>query len=102
MKLRDHPLMTRKSGMKTWPPLWVNIQEAKDKPRGEIGTLMRVQVADAIRNALFLTIEHNDREYAGAMYFDDPSFCAEIHRVLEAKIGVSMSAIGNVDLSYTL
>jgi hypothetical protein len=42
MNLRDHPLMTRRSGMKTWPPLWSSAgADKKNWPKGEIGTLQQ-------------------------------------------------------------
>jgi hypothetical protein len=102
MKLRDHPFMTRRSGIRLWPPLWVNIDEPHDKPAGEIGTLLRVLVADAIRDALFIWVQHNGLEYVGGLYFDDAGFCYEIHRVLEANIGHTIEGIGDIDLSYML
>ena len=43
MKLRDSPLMTRKRGVKTWPPRWTTAdQEKSDWPIGELGTLRQV------------------------------------------------------------
>ncbi len=42
MNFRDHPLMTRTSGMKTWPPRWSSTgRDKKDWPRGEVGTLQQ-------------------------------------------------------------
>src|SRR5262245_36332914 len=102
MKFRDHPLMTRRSGRKAWPPLWVNVDDRNDKPRGEIGVLIRVGVADAISNAIFVRMSYGGSEYVGAMYFDDEIFRREIQRILESMIGSSIYEIGNLDLSYTL
>ena len=94
--------MTRKSGMKAWPPLWVNVNEPRDKPRGEIGFLTRVMVRNAITNGFFLKISYEGSEYVGAMYFDDKTFCRQIRRILEAMIGSSIYEIGNLEISYTL
>src|SRR5262245_42250494 len=102
MKFRDHPLMTRRSGRKAWPPLWVNVEDRADKPRGEIGVLTRVWIADAIKNGIFVRMSYEGSEYIGAMYFDDEAFCREIYRILESMIGSSLHEIGNLDLTYTL
>jgi hypothetical protein len=43
LKFRDHPLMTRKSGFCSWPPIWTTTHHNQnDKPTGEIGTLQQV------------------------------------------------------------
>src|SRR5262245_56387809 len=102
MQLRNHPLMTRKSGMKSWPPHWVSTRNVNDKPRGEIGILQRVTAHPTIGNGLFLWINHQGSEYIGSMYFDDVAFCRVIGKVLASKIGVSIREIGYIDLSFTL
>ena len=102
MQLRDHPLMTRKSGMKSWPPLWVNASDKNDKPNGEIGILSRVAKHPNIDNGLFLWIEYQGSAYAGSMYFDDLAFCYIVRRILDSQIGVSIKEIGDLDLSCTL
>ena len=102
MKLRDHPLMTRKSGVKSWPPPWVSTTDIKDRPRGEIGILKRVTTHSAIDNAIFLWIDYGDSTYIGSMYFDDFVFCHMIRNLLDAMIGVSIKEIGDLDLSFTL
>jgi len=53
VKLREHPLMTRKSGIKLWPPPWTSSMQ--DKPHwthGEVGTLERVYDASPLGNVL--------------------------------------------------
>ena len=103
MKLRDHPLMTRISGMKTWPPLWVDTRgPVFKKPRGEVGYLKRIEQHDGIANSLFLWIEHEGQSYIGMMNFDEAAFCNEIRTVLEASLGLGIRDIGDIDLSYTL
>jgi len=55
MQLRNHPLMTRKSGLKTWPPNWTTTQRNRDeKPIGEVGTLEDVMMSDLIPNKVFV------------------------------------------------
>jgi hypothetical protein len=103
MKLRDHPLMTRRSGMNNWPPRWTKTtSRAQDKPRGEVGTLQRVAKHPSIENGLFLWIEYQDSSYVGAMFFDDLAFCHIMRRILDSHIGLSIKDIGNLDLSFTL
>jgi hypothetical protein len=101
MKLRDHPLMTRKSGFKNWPPLWTNTYD-QSKPRGEIGTLEEVFMAYRSRNKVFLMIQYEGNRYTGFMAFDDERFCSEIYDLLKSKVGLSIKEIGDIDLSYTL
>ena len=103
MQLRDHPLMTRKSGMKSWPPGWANTTaNSQDKPRGEVGTLQRVAKHPSIENGLFLWVEYRGSTYVGAMYFDDLAFCHIMRRILDSHIGISIKEIGDLDLSFTL
>jgi len=103
MQLRDHPLMTRISGVKSWPPLWVDTRgPAYSKPKGEVGHLKRVEQHAAIANGLFLWIEYNGVSYVGMMHFDDLMFCDAIRKALESNLGLSISEIGDLDLSYTL
>ena len=102
MQLRDHPLMTRKSGKRGWPPLWIGTDISRDKPRGEIGILLRVLKHEAIDNGLFVWVDYGGSTYVGAMNFDDLTFCREIHRVLEFSVGLTIKEIGDLDFSYTL
>jgi hypothetical protein len=103
MKLRDHPLMTRKSGSKTWPPLWTTThQDKEDKPIGEVGNLEDVMMSYLTTNKVFMFMRYKDLRYMGFMIFDDPAFCYEIYRLLKSNLGRSIKEIGDMDLSYTL
>jgi hypothetical protein len=103
MKFRDHPLMTRKSGVRAWPPLWVHVSGPPlGRPRGEIGVLKRVEKHPDIIEGLFLWIDYQDESYIGMMYFDDPSFCFALHKILAQSIGWSIVEIGNLDISHLL
>jgi len=103
MQLRDHPLMVRKSGFKTWPPLWTTTHhDQNDKPTGEIGTLEQVIVHELLDNKIFLFILFQGFRYMGFMSFDDLAFCSQIHILLKANIGRPLKEIGDVDLSFTL
>jgi hypothetical protein len=74
MKLREHPLMVR-GGMLNWPPIWLwTGGEKNERPRGEVGVLIRVEPSVVEDRSLFLTIQYNDSEYMGCLSFDDPVF----------------------------
>jgi hypothetical protein len=95
--------MVRKSGFKTWPPLWTTTHhDQNDKPTGEIGTLEQVIVHELLDNKIFLFILFQSFRYMGFMSFDDLAFCSQIHTLLKANIGRSLKEIGDVDLSFTL
>jgi hypothetical protein len=47
--------MTRKSGLKTWPPVWTATHQNKDdKPIGEVGTFEDVMMSDLVNNKVFM------------------------------------------------
>ena len=95
--------MTRKSGIKNWPPYLTALSEDKnDWPVGEIGILRRVWKHDQMDSCLFLFIEHERKEYTCMMYFDDAEFCRYILFLLGSHIGKSLQDIGNTDVSHTL
>ncbi len=103
MQLRDHPLMVRKSGFKTWPPLWTTTRHDRDdKPTGEIGTLQQVLTSEWLDNKIFLFIQFQSLRYMGFMVFDDRAFCSQICTLLKANVGLSIKEIGDLDLSFTL
>jgi hypothetical protein len=103
VQLRDHPLMTRKSGLKTWPPLWTATRQDKDdKPIGEVGTLEDIMMSDLVNNKVFMFMQYQGLRYMGFMVFDDPPFCYEIYHLLKSNVGLSIKEIGDLDLSYTL
>ena len=104
MMLRDHPFMTRRSGIKNWPPRWTALseEEEKDWPVGETGTLKRVWKHERMDRCLFLFIQHRTNEYTSMMYFDDPKFCSYFLFPLASQIGKRLQEIGNIDVSHTL
>jgi hypothetical protein len=64
MKLRDHPLMIRKSGHPSWPPVWTPTdQNRDDKPVGEVGTLENVTVSNLVDNKIFMFMQHQGLRY---------------------------------------
>jgi hypothetical protein len=103
VQLRDHPLMTRKSGVPTWPPRWTTTHlDVNDLPTGEVGFLERARMHELFDNKIFLFIEHQGFRYVGSMHFDDPRFCSQVFTILQANVGRSIKDIGDLDLSHTL
>jgi hypothetical protein len=101
MKLRDHPVMKRKNGFQTWPPMWTTTHHDKDdKPFGEVGILEDVIMNDLIYEKVFLFIKYQDLRYMGFMGFEDPKICYEIYLLLKSKVGISIKEIGDLDLDF--
>src|SRR5262249_18108302 len=76
MLLRDHPLMTYK-GVPSWPPAWLRRVGCYENthPTGEIGILKGVLPSTLPPPKIcFLTIEHCNAEYIGALLLSDPVF----------------------------
>jgi len=102
MKLREHPLMIY-GGIRNWPPIWLWIGgEKNERPRGEVGVLIRVKPSVVEPRRLFLTIQYNDSEYMGWLSFGDAEFCREIYNLLKRLYRHSISEIGEMDINYTL
>jgi hypothetical protein len=103
MQLRDHPLMTRKSGGEAWPPHWTTtLRDPTDNPHGEIGTLEQALMHVLVDNKIFLFIQFQGLRYMGFMGFDDPKFCSAMYVLLQSNIGHSIKEIGDLDVSFTL
>jgi hypothetical protein len=103
MKLRDHPLMIRKSGFQNWPPTWTPTRSGEYNCLAvELGTLSHALMNDLFDNKIFLMMEYKGNRYISAMQFDDSTFCYQICSLLKANTGRSLKEIGNLDLSFTL
>ena len=99
MKLRDHSLMFYR-GVSNWPPAWVG-RDAKQSQQlaGEIGILKNViQSKMKPLNRLYLTIEHDDEEYLGALLFDNPFACQRTYKLLLHHRGKLIHEIGEIDV----
>jgi hypothetical protein len=102
MKLREHPLMIC-GGIRNWPPIWVwTGGENNQRPRGEVGVLIRVEPSVVEFQRLFLTIQYNDSEYMGWLSFDDAKFGRKIYHLLKGLYRQSISEIGELDISRAL
>ena len=102
MPLRDHPLMTRKSGVKSWPPIWISTHPAAgERPTGEVGKLQQALLNNLMNNRIFLFIDYQGFRYMGSMLFDDRTFCSEVYALLNAHVGYSIEEIGDLDVSHT-
>jgi hypothetical protein len=103
LELRDHPLMIRKSGVCSWPPMWRTTHHDKnDKLAGEIGTLQQVLTNEFIDRKIYIFIDYQGRRYMGVMTCDNAPFWRGIYTLLNSKLGLSIKEIGDIDLSYTL
>src|SRR5262245_2946156 len=103
MRLRDHPAMIRRSGHVVWPPKWSTTRWDQDeKPMGEVGSLEDVVMSNIITDKIFLFILYRGYRYMGAITFDDPQFCRQLFELLKLNRGLSIKAIGDLDLSHLL
>ena len=98
MKLRDHPLMTRKSGYQNWPPLWT--PTGYNKLTGENGILSYALMNDLFDNKIFLMMTYEGERYISGMHFDDSVFCYQICSIFKANIGRSLKEIGDLELPH--
>jgi hypothetical protein len=104
MLLRDHPLMMYE-GIRSWSPAWLRPVGGHENthPTGEIGILKDVLPSTLPPPKIcFLTIEHCNAEYIGALLLSDPVFCREIWTILIQNCGKTIREIGGIELSYTL
>jgi hypothetical protein len=102
VKLRDHRLMIRKSGVISWPPEWKLVGRDGGSVRGELGTLDDVSMNKLIPNKVFLAMEHLSERYVTVLAFDDGPFANQLYGLLLDNIGRSIKEIGDLDLSHTL
>jgi hypothetical protein len=59
--------MTRKSGFRTWPPLWPTTRlDPNDKPTGEIGILEKALMNELFDNKIFLFVQYQGFRYMAA------------------------------------
>jgi hypothetical protein len=101
MKLRDHPVMTRRTGARSWPPQWTTAarEYENELPFGEVGTLRAVWKHELLDSCVFLFIEYNRSRYTGSLYFDNPESCKEMDALFKSKVGCSIKEIGDLELS---
>jgi len=99
MQLRNHPLLIRKNGTKTWPPTWTSTHgDENDMPMGEVGTLQQLSIGILLATSLILIINYQGSRYLGSLYFDDPKSCNAIYTRLSSMVGCSIKEIGDLDL----
>jgi len=101
MQLRDHPIMTRRSGTRSWPPRWTTAARdyENDPPVGEVGTLRSVWKHERLDTCVFLFIQYKGFRFTGSIYFDDPESCKEMDALFKSKVGCSIREIGDLELS---
>jgi hypothetical protein len=98
MKLRDHPIMSYR-GYSVWPPIWVSrIGTMPQSFHGEVGNLRRARSSSDRAGRIFLTIEHEGVEYTGCVLMEYQFACESILALLQGCHGMSIEAIGSLDL----
>ena len=102
VRLRDHPLMTRKSGTVGWPPLWKCVGNDRGVVQGEVGMLEDVSMHDSIEDKIFIAMSHMSEKYIAVLVFDDGMFAKQIYSLFVQQIGRSIREIGDLDLSHLL
>jgi hypothetical protein len=102
MKLCDHPLMTRKSGVASWPPQWKCVSHEDEIVKKEDGILEDVSMSDLITNKIFLAMRYREERYISILAFDDVTFTQQLYPLLLENIGHSIKEIGDLDLSHLL
>ena len=102
MKLRDHPLLTRKSGFVNWPPQWLSLGWAGNKFSGEVGVLEDVSMHRLITNKIFIAARHREERYIAVLAFDDETFAQQLYQILLQNVDRSIKEIGDLDLSHLL
>jgi len=102
MHLRDHPLVSYR-GRHTWPPVWVcRVGTSKERtPKGEVGLLKKVLYEPDSRGKIFLIIDYEDAEYVGCLLFDSRIFCEQVAERLGTYCGMSIEALGSLDIVPT-
>jgi hypothetical protein len=77
--------------------MWID-GDVNKNPKGEVGTLLEVQVSKHQENRCFLVIEYEESQYIGCLHFDDLSFRRRVCELLGEYCGHSMQEIGSIDL----
>ena len=96
LKFRDHPLITLRNGVKTWPPQWITA--SGNTTTGEVGILEYVSVGLLIDTTFFLFIDYQHSRYVGLMSFDDSISCQKIYDLLKPNVGRSIKEIGDLEM----
>jgi hypothetical protein len=96
MKLRNHPLMSNKSG-RNWPPIWK--EKFGDKIlTGEIGVLTHVGSDPQWKHHFYLHITYGDLPFVGSLVFDNIIFRHRVSVLLTRHIGRTLREIGDLEL----
>jgi hypothetical protein len=92
-------------GVSNWPPAWVQVASSGSVMkvvRGEEGILTSITYGGRDEKKFYLTIEHEGERYMGTLLFDDPAFAYLVSNLLSNRIGWSITAIADLDASYSL
>ena len=102
MKLREHPLMTRKSGFVNWPKQLMSTSWTGTKFIGEVGVLEDASMHTLIANKIFITASDRAERYMAVLAFDDEAFAQQLYQILLGSLGRSIKEIGDMDLGHLL
>jgi hypothetical protein len=100
MQVRSHPRMVWQ-GRPNWPPEWVGPYGPDNPlPKGEVGTLGRVECVSSspMGPHCSIVMNLNNQEYVGTLHFDEERFLETISHTLAAHIGQPLSEIGSLDI----
>ena len=99
MKLRDHPLLSYK-GLRSWPPLWVRIDDVSkcQVESDETGTLIQVRIDNLADCKIMLRMEYSGHEYAAVLMFDAQEFCLRVYQALKHYVGRAVKQLGEVEI----
>jgi hypothetical protein len=100
VKLRDHPLMNRKSRTVSWPPQWQCVDHDRGIVQGELGVLEDVSMHDLINSKIFMAMDHLSERYITVLALNDEMFARQLYSLLVQHIGRSICEIGDLDLSH--
>jgi hypothetical protein len=68
-------------------------------PKGEVGLLKKVLYEPDSRGKIFLIIDYENAEYVGCLLFDSRVFCERLAERLPGYYGMSIEALGSLDIA---
>jgi hypothetical protein len=102
LNLRDHPLLSF-AGRRSWPPIWSWIGGDPDQYlKGEIGVLREARHPPGRAQKCFLVMEHEGALYMGCLLIGDHTFCEQVFDFIKKHRGLSIEAIGSLDIAHLL
>jgi hypothetical protein len=66
---------------------------------GEVGRLKKILYEADSEGKIFLVIDYQEAEYVGCVLFDSKRFCEQVAHRLRSQQGVSIEALGSLDIA---